>query len=119
MQNKSLIELFREFANSSAVIQKRKTEIALRVKMLRIEHRLTHQEVADATNIKVLTYSGYENAHNNIPIEALVRLAIYYNVSLDYLCGRTENKKGCYLSEENTEGDQQKKALEELIKKLK
>lgn len=117
METKSLLNIFNEYSNSVAVVQKRKTDIALRIKLLRVENKLTHQDVSKATNIKPLTYSGYENAHNNIPIESLVRLAIFYNVSLDYLCCRTDNKKGCYLSEENSEGDKQKKAYDELISK--
>lgn len=113
--NKSLSEIIKEQSNSRAVIEARKTIVANRLKLLRIEKGLQHSDVAKGTNITKLTYSGYENAHNNTPIEALVRLAIFYNVSLDYICGRTDNKLGCYVSDE---GETQAKQLSELTKRI-
>lgn len=35
----------------------------------------------------------HETGSRNIPIEMLIRLANYYNTSIDYLVGRTDNKK--------------------------
>jgi len=39
------------------------------------------------------SYSHYETGSRNIPIEMLIRLANYYETSIDYLVGRTDNKK--------------------------
>ena len=111
-------QMFDELANSNSVVNKRKTEVAHRIKMLRIEHNYSHEDVAKGTNVKVGTYSNYENGYSNTPIESLVRLAMFYNVSLDYLCCRTNNKKGCYTTEENNEGEQQNKMMAELIKRM-
>lgn len=117
-EKQTFTQAFNELANSQAVVNARKTMIANRLKTLRVEHMLTHADVAKGANIKPLTYSGYENAHNNTPIEALVRLAIFYDVSLDYLCCRTDNKKGCYTEAENSEGEQQKKKFDELLMRM-
>ena len=42
-------------------------------------------------NIKQNTYSQYENGKREIPIEMLWKLADFYNTSIDYIIGRTEN----------------------------
>ena len=112
---KSLTELIQQQANTKAVIDARKTLVANRLKFLRVENGYQHEDVAKGTNISKMTYSGYENAHNNTPIEALVRLAIFYNVSLDYICGRTDNKKGCYV---DNQGEQQQKMFADLLKRV-
>lgn len=39
-------------------------------------------------NIRPNTYSDYENGKINVPIEQLIKLADFYDVSLDYLVGR-------------------------------
>jgi len=44
-------------------------------------------------NIKQTTYSKYELGKINIPIEMLIKLADFYDVSLDYLTGRDSKKK--------------------------
>ena len=45
------------------------------------------------THLSQRSYSHYETGSRNIPIEMLIRLANYYEISLDYLVGRTDNKK--------------------------
>lgn len=114
-EKKSLSELIQQAANTKSIIEARKTLIAGRLKTLRVEHGYKHEDVAKGTNMTKLTYSGYENAHNNTPVEALVRLAVFYNVSLDYICGRTDNKKGCYTDDE---GDRQQKMYADLLKRV-
>ena len=37
--------------------------------------------------------SDYETGSRNIPIEMLIRLADYYDTTIDYLVGRTDNKE--------------------------
>ena len=65
----------------------------LKIKSLRIDHDLTQQNVADKLNINRRTYSNYENGINEIPYEILFKLAIFYDVSLEYLLGLTKRKK--------------------------
>ncbi|RGD00095.1 XRE family transcriptional regulator [Subdoligranulum sp. AM16-9] len=39
------------------------------------------------------SYTNYEIGARGIPAEVLIKLADYYNVSIDYLVGRTKNPK--------------------------
>ena len=63
--------------------------IAHRVRTLRMSDKLTQEDVAERIHANVLTYRGYENCRSDIPIAYLVRIADLFNVSLDYLTGRT------------------------------
>ena len=38
-------------------------------------------------------YSEYEQGNRTIPIEHLIKLAKYYNTSIDYLVGLTDNNR--------------------------
>lgn len=62
----------------------------MKLKEIRRDNGKTQKEVADYLNIKQNTYSQYENEKRQIPIEILIRLADYYDVSVDYLLGRTD-----------------------------
>lgn len=68
----------------------RKKAVAERLQQLRKSRGLKQQEVADLTGLNVVTLSGYEIAKNEPNLEALVRLADVYEVSLDYLMCRTD-----------------------------
>ena len=63
-----------------------------RIKNLREDHDLFQKEVADILKITQQQYSLYEKGIRDIPIELLLKLADYYNVSLDYILNRTNNK---------------------------
>lgn len=62
------------------------------IRNLREDHDKTQKELADYLNIKQTTYSKYELGKVNIPVEVFIKLADFYNVSVDYLLGRTKNK---------------------------
>ena len=49
----------------------------------------TQTDIAVYLGIQQTVYSRYERGFQTIPLEHLIRLADYYNVSLDYLTGRT------------------------------
>ena len=63
----------------------------MRLKDLREDRDLTQGTIAEYLNIKQNTYSQYENERRQIPIELLIKLADYYNVSVDYILGRVDN----------------------------
>lgn len=63
------------------------------IRNLREDNDKKQQELADYLNIKQTTYSKYELGKVNIPIEVFMKLADYYDVSVDYLLGRTTKKK--------------------------
>lgn len=63
------------------------------IRNLREDNDKTQQELSDYLHIKQTTYSKYELGKINIPIEVFIKLANYYDVSVDYLLGRTNKKK--------------------------
>ena len=65
----------------------------LRIKDLREDNDINQKTIADILHVKQNTYSQYENGHRQIPLEALVKLAEYYNTSTDYLLGLTDERK--------------------------
>lgn len=64
-----------------------------RLKFLRESELLSQKEVAEKIYVSQRTYSYYENEEHDIPTRALIRLADFYNVSVDYILCRTENPK--------------------------
>lgn len=62
------------------------------IRNLREDLDKTQQELAEYLNIKQTTYSKYELGKINIPIEVFIKLADYYDVTVDYLLGRTSKK---------------------------
>lgn len=60
---------------------------------LREDHDLTQAQVAKVLGIKQQVYSTYELGIRSLPIEHFIRLCDYYEVSADYLLGRTKRKK--------------------------
>lgn len=59
-----------------------------RIRELREDSDKKQLELANYLNVRPNTYSDYENGKINIPIEQLIKIADFYNVSLDYLVGR-------------------------------
>lgn len=57
-----------------------------------LENMLTQQAVADYLHIRQNTYSQYETAQRQVPIEMLIALSDFYDVSLDYLLGLTDEE---------------------------
>lgn len=70
----------------------RKKAVAARLHTERKAHNYKQQDVANMTGIHIVTLSGYEIGKSEPPMEALVRLADVYGVSLDYLLCRTDEK---------------------------
>ena len=57
----------------------------MRLKELREEKDLSQKVVAEYLCVKQNTYSQYETGQRQIPIDALIKLAKFYNVSTDYI----------------------------------
>lgn len=64
-----------------------------RLRDLREDKDMKQTEVAELLGIRQTVYSRYERGFQNIPIEHLLKLADFYNVSTDYILGRTNNPK--------------------------
>lgn len=63
------------------------------IRNLREDQDKIQAELAAYLNVKQTTYSKYELGKINIPIEVFIKLADYYDVTIDYLVGRTKEKK--------------------------
>lgn len=63
------------------------------IRNLREDNDKKQQELADYLNVKQTTYSKYELGKINIPIEVFIKLADYYDVSIDYIVGRMAKKR--------------------------
>ena len=64
-----------------------------RLRDLREDRDLKQAALADYLQIHQTTYSDYELGKLNVPINVLHALADYYDTSIDYLLGRTSEKK--------------------------
>ncbi len=57
---------------------------------MRNDHGLTQKQIAKLLSVSQNTYSQYEIGVSRFPLDAVVKLAEYYNVSVDYLVGLTD-----------------------------
>ena len=64
-----------------------------RIRDLREDHDLTQTQIAQILGMSQTGYSKYETGENDIPTAILIQLAECYQTSVDYLLGRTNNKK--------------------------
>lgn len=64
-----------------------------RIRDLREDADLTQTQLSNYLNLTKRSYSHYENGTRNLPVDILISIADFYNVSTDYLLERTNNKK--------------------------
>lgn len=64
-----------------------------RIRDLREDNDLKQKDPASYLSVDQSTYSDYENGRINVPVDMLIKIAEYYNVSLDYLVGRSNTKE--------------------------
>ena len=62
-----------------------------RIRDLREDRDLNQTKVARMLGMSQTGYSKYETGENDIPTTILIKLARFYNVSIDYLLGETDN----------------------------
>ena len=63
------------------------------IRNLRNDNGYTQKQIGDYLGISQNTYSQYEIGVLNYPIDVLIKLADLYGTSVDYLVGRTNEKK--------------------------
>lgn len=73
-------------------------DFGLRLKELRKKKKLTQQQVARRLNLTKASISGYENNTITPPNDMLVKLALMYGVSTDYLLG-LDKKESIVISD--------------------
>ena len=64
-----------------------------RLKTLRKSNKFTQKFIAEQLNISARLYSSYENGKYTVPVHILSKLAKFYNTSIDYLVGDTDEFK--------------------------
>lgn len=81
-----------------------------RLRDLREDKDLLQEDIAEIIQSSVRQYGLYERGKTDIPLEKTLKLANFYNVSIDYITGRTNDKKGFNKSDlPDTEVDLLKK----------
>ena len=61
-----------------------------RIRDLREDHDMTQTEVAKMLGMSQTGYSKYETGENDIPTWVLIKLARFYDTSIDFLLGETK-----------------------------
>ena len=64
-----------------------------RLRDLREDRDLNQTQVAKILGMSQTGYSKYETGENDIPTQVLIKLARFYNTSVDYLLGQTNQAK--------------------------
>jgi len=65
-----------------------------RIRDLRDDKDMTQKELAAVLEISTQQYSLYERGDREIPFHHAITLAKFYHVSLDYIAGLTNSKRG-------------------------
>lgn len=64
-----------------------------RIRDMREDHDLNQTQVAKMLGMSQTGYSKYETGENDIPTTVLIKLARYYDTSIDYLLGETNDMR--------------------------
>lgn len=64
-----------------------------RIRGIGEDYSYTQQQIADILHVGQRTYSDYESGKTRIPVDSLLILARFYNVSMDYITGASNVRK--------------------------
>jgi len=87
-----------------------------RLKALRLERKLKQNQVAKALEISPQRYSYYETGDRQPDNEMLIKLAQYFEVSVDYLLGNSEIQEIINKSRKNSKVSENMKLLQDYEK---
>lgn len=79
--------------------------IGQRIKELRKDHSLTQQQFAAILNLNDSTISLYESGKREPEFHTLMKIADNFNVTVDWLLGRTDNKSIAIVENEHVPKD--------------
>ncbi len=65
-----------------------------RIRDLREDSDLTQEQLVEKLDMHKTTYTNYEQGKHTVPLDFAVVIGDFYNVSLDYIAGRTNDKRG-------------------------
>lgn len=63
-----------------------------RIRALREDNDYTQSHIADILNVGQRTYADYELGKTRIPVDSLIKLAKFYDVTMDYISGITNTR---------------------------
>ena len=86
------------------------------IKLLRKERGITQKQAAEDLGVSQALLSHYEKGIRECGLDFVVRVADYYNVSCDYLLGRSAERNGMMLSAEDLPNPDKMKDIENLKK---
>lgn len=64
-----------------------------RIRELREDHDLTQRDLAKELNMPQPQYWRYEQGYREIPVDTLIKLAEFYDVTTDYILGLEKKQK--------------------------
>jgi len=64
-----------------------------RLRDLREDHDLTQNQLVEKLHMHKTTYTNYEQGKRDLPLSIAIKLAKFYDVSLDYLAGLSNSEK--------------------------
>lgn len=64
-----------------------------RLRDLREDNDLTQNQLVKKLGMHKTTYTNYEQGKRDLPLEVAIKIARFYNVSLDYIAGLTNDDK--------------------------
>ena len=64
-----------------------------RIRELRVERGLKQREMAEQFDLALNSYQAYEYATSTPDLKGLIAFADFFDVSLDYLVGRSDNRE--------------------------
>lgn len=67
--------------------------VSTQIVLLRKEHNITQKELASGCNLTEISIQNYESGRRKPSYEALLALADFFDVSIDYLVGRTDKRE--------------------------
>lgn len=74
-----------------------------RLRKLRLEKKYTHESLAEKLSMSIRMVARYESGITDPTGDVITRIADVFNVSTDYLLGRTDDPTPCYQSENLTQ----------------
>mgnify|MGYP000927260245 CR=1 FL=1 len=63
----------------------------MRIRDMREDRDLTQRQIADYLQCDQSLYSKYEREERDVPLHIMVKLALFYKTSVDYLVGLTDD----------------------------
>ncbi|QNU65781.1 helix-turn-helix transcriptional regulator [Ruminiclostridium herbifermentans] len=109
-------------------MHKNMSKLSIRLRELREEKKLLQKDIANLLNITASAYGYYEQGKREPDTHTVKSLADFYNVSTDYLLGRTNNRRtevqiscieNSLIAAIDSLSPQSKKELEKYVQLLK